>query len=127
MTPEIMADYPFDHAGEGETSLMLALCPEVVDMKRRSKKQWYTRSAAKASRETGERGRDLILAHMRKVLVSSEFDILSSGCLGLAFRTSNSKAPLESVIGSPVVLLIPTFAQAGSSREANVGIGPLAG
>ena len=48
---------------------MLALCPEVVDMKRRSKKQWYARSAAKASRKTGERGRDLILAHMRKVLV----------------------------------------------------------
>jgi creatinine amidohydrolase/Fe(II)-dependent formamide hydrolase-like protein len=68
MTPEIMAVYPFDHAGEGETSLMLALCPEAVDMKRRSRKQWYTETAAKASRETGERGRDLILAHMRKVL-----------------------------------------------------------
>lgn len=70
MTPEIMAKYPFDHAGEGETSLMLALCPEAVDMKRRSKKRWYSRSAAKASRKTGERGRDLILAHMRQVLAT---------------------------------------------------------
>jgi creatinine amidohydrolase len=34
MTPEIIAQYPFDHAGEGETSLMLALCPEAVDMTR---------------------------------------------------------------------------------------------
>ncbi len=68
MTPEIIAAYPFDHAGEGETSLMLALCPEAVEMKRRSARKWYTRSAAKATRETGERGRDLILAHMRGVL-----------------------------------------------------------
>jgi creatinine amidohydrolase len=68
MTLEIIAQYPFDHAGEGETSLMLALCPEAVDMKRRSKKQWYAKTAAKASRTTGERGRDLILAHMREVL-----------------------------------------------------------
>jgi len=70
MSPEIMAEYPFDHAGEGETSLMLALCPEAVDMKRRSKKRWYSRGAVKASRATGERGRDLILAHMRRVLAS---------------------------------------------------------
>ncbi|HET7716640.1 MAG TPA: creatininase family protein [Bauldia sp.] len=68
MTPEIIAEYPFDHAGEGETSLMLALCPEAVDMKRLSKKRWYTGTAAKASRATGERGRDLILTHMRRML-----------------------------------------------------------
>ena len=32
MSPEILAQYPFDHAGQGETSLMMALCPEAVDM-----------------------------------------------------------------------------------------------
>ena len=48
---------------------MLAPCPEVVDIKRRSKKIWYARSAARRHADTGERGRDLILAHMRKVLV----------------------------------------------------------
>lgn len=68
MTPEIIAEYPFDHAGEGETSLMLALCPEAVDMKRHSAKTWYTKTAKKASAKTGARGRDLILAHMRQVL-----------------------------------------------------------
>jgi creatinine amidohydrolase len=68
MTEEIIANYPFDHAGEGETSLMMAMCPEAVDMARLSDKQWYVGSAASASRITGERGRDLILAHMRKVL-----------------------------------------------------------
>lgn len=68
MTPEITAEYPFDHAGEGETSLMLSLYPEAVDMKRLSAKTWYTKTAKRASRETGDRGRDLILARMRTVL-----------------------------------------------------------
>jgi creatinine amidohydrolase/Fe(II)-dependent formamide hydrolase-like protein len=68
MTPEIIESYPFDHAGEGETSLMLALCPEAVDMARLDETKWYTRSAATASAEAGARGRDLILAHLRKVL-----------------------------------------------------------
>jgi creatinine amidohydrolase len=68
MTPEIIKQYPFDHAGQGETSLMLALCPEAVDMQRLSDKTWYTRDANEASAELGARGRDLILAHMRKVL-----------------------------------------------------------
>jgi creatinine amidohydrolase/Fe(II)-dependent formamide hydrolase-like protein len=68
MTPEIIAQYPFDHAGEGETSLMMALCPAAVDMTRFSAEKWYSRSAAKASAALGEKGRDLILAHMREVL-----------------------------------------------------------
>lgn len=47
---------------------MLAMCPEAVDMKELSPARWYTESAARASVETGERGRDLILAHMRRAL-----------------------------------------------------------
>jgi len=69
MTPEIIRQFPFDHAGQGETSLMLALCPEAVDMKRHAPDKWYTQSAREASTELGMRGRDLILAHMRSVLV----------------------------------------------------------
>ena len=68
MTRETMGEYPFDHAGEGETSLMLATCPDAVDMDRISEERWYTKSARNASAATGARGRDLILAHMRKVL-----------------------------------------------------------
>jgi len=68
MTPEIIRQFPFDHAGQGETSLMLALCPEAVDMKRHAPDRWYTQSAREASAELGMRGRDLILAHMRSVL-----------------------------------------------------------
>jgi creatinine amidohydrolase len=68
MTPEIIAQYPFDHAGQGETSLMMALCPEAVDMQRFDSGKWYTRSAEQASVELGVKGRDLILAHLRNVL-----------------------------------------------------------
>jgi creatinine amidohydrolase/Fe(II)-dependent formamide hydrolase-like protein len=68
MTPEIIRQYPFDHAGQGETSLMLALAPEAVDMQLLSGKTWYTRDAKEASAKLGRRGRDLILAHMRKIL-----------------------------------------------------------
>ncbi|MGB8315873.1 MAG: creatininase family protein [Aestuariivirga sp.] len=63
-----IADYPFDHAGKGETSLMLALCPTSVDMEQISDAAWYTRDAAEATVELGRQGRDLILAHMREVL-----------------------------------------------------------
>jgi creatinine amidohydrolase/Fe(II)-dependent formamide hydrolase-like protein len=63
-----IAAYPFDHAGEGETSLMLAMCPQAVRMDRLADGPWYTASAARASADTGARGRDLVLAHMRRVL-----------------------------------------------------------
>lgn len=69
MTSEIMAEYPFDHAGAGETSLMMALCPEAVDMGRfGDNKGWYTASAKDASATLGERGRDAILARLRELL-----------------------------------------------------------
>ena len=68
MTKDTIAQYPFDHAGEGETALMMAMCPEAVDMARHSDEHWYTETAARATSETGARGRELILAHLRKVL-----------------------------------------------------------
>lgn len=68
MTKEIIAQYPFDHAGIGETSLMMALCPEAVDMSRLNKEEWYSLSAEGASKDIGERGVSLILDHMRAVL-----------------------------------------------------------
>lgn len=69
MTPQIMAEYPFDHAGVGETSLMMALCPEAVDMGRVSDNTgWYTATAPDASVEFGQRARDLILGRLRELL-----------------------------------------------------------
>lgn len=68
LNAEAIGTYPFDHAGEGETSLMLSMCPAAVDMAAIDAARWYTASAARATRETGDRGRDLILAQIRKVL-----------------------------------------------------------
>ena len=68
MPASAMEGYPFDHAGRGETSLLMALLPEVVDKSRISEDQWYSRSAREASPELGIKGRDRILAHLRKAL-----------------------------------------------------------
>ncbi|MDB5541288.1 MAG: creatinine amidohydrolase [Devosia sp.] len=68
MPPEIIGKYPFDHAGIGETSLMLALCPEAVEMARLSDEKWYTRSARNASAELGWKGVAMIEQHVRAVL-----------------------------------------------------------
>ena len=68
MDAKVLAEYPFDHAGEGETSLMMSLCPDTVDMSLYDKSQWFVESAAKASKATGDHGVELILDHMRRVL-----------------------------------------------------------
>ena len=68
MTPGAMEGYPYDHAGKGETSLMMALFPDAVDLSRLSDEKWYVRSAKDASLEFGARGRDRILAHLRVAL-----------------------------------------------------------
>jgi creatinine amidohydrolase len=70
MSPEVLESYPFDHAGNGETSLLMALSPEGVDLSRLSEDRWYTRSAKGASAELGRAGCDLILASLRRALGS---------------------------------------------------------
>ena len=61
--------YIFDHAGEGETSLMLALAPSTVDMAAcEVNDTWYTATAQRATAATGEAGVAIMLAHLRRVL-----------------------------------------------------------
>lgn len=68
MDGDIIDQFPFDHAAQGETSLMMALCPDTVAMDRHSDEQWYAASAVAASAELGEQGVQMILAHLRRVL-----------------------------------------------------------
>jgi creatinine amidohydrolase/Fe(II)-dependent formamide hydrolase-like protein len=68
MSPEIIEGYPFDHAGKGETSLLMALAPEGVELARVADDKWYARSAREASAEFGANGRDRIVARLRKTL-----------------------------------------------------------
>lgn len=61
--------YPFDHAGEGETGLMLALAPETVDLgKLADNRSWYTETAPRATAARGEEGVALIMEHLRRVI-----------------------------------------------------------
>ena len=68
MAPEAMEGYPFDHAGQGETSLMMAMFPQAVDAPRLDEAKWYAKSAANASAELGVAGVDRILDHLRQVV-----------------------------------------------------------
>jgi creatinine amidohydrolase len=48
----------------------MALLPEGVDQSRILSDKWYSRSARDASAELGMKGRDRILAHLRKELMA---------------------------------------------------------
>lgn len=63
------ADFPFDHAGVGETALMMALAPGTVDMARVGDGgHWYTETAPQATAAMGERGVAIALAHLHQCL-----------------------------------------------------------
>ena len=68
MSAEAQSQFPIDHAGEQETSLMMAFCPEGVDMTRFTEGQWYAEGAKKASLEYGNRAKEIILRDMKKVM-----------------------------------------------------------
>ena len=69
MPPEVAQHFPFDHAGEGETALMLALAPETVEPARMAENTtWYTQTAPRATKAQGEAGVAVILKHLRALL-----------------------------------------------------------
>lgn len=63
------AEFPFDHAGVGETSLMLALAPETVAMGRVDDGgHWYVAGAEAATADAGERGVAIALTHLAQCM-----------------------------------------------------------
>lgn len=61
------ADFPFDHAGMGETALMQAVVPESVAMEQAGLgDHWYTETAPQASAAMGEHGVAIALAHLER-------------------------------------------------------------
>lgn len=63
------ADFPFDHAGRGETALMQALAPQTVALAQAGQgDHWYTETAGQATAAMGEAGVQIALAHLRGVL-----------------------------------------------------------
>jgi creatinine amidohydrolase len=74
MDDEIISQYSFDHAGIGETSLMMELAPETVDMDRLDTSKWYLESAREANREFGAKGAAMVLERMRRILTESRLE-----------------------------------------------------
>lgn len=71
MHPEVQEATGYDHAGEYETSLMMATAPEAVEMKRLKDGQqpWYVREANKATLETGKKMVRMILDNLKNTIV----------------------------------------------------------
>jgi creatinine amidohydrolase len=61
-------EFPIDHAGKQESSLMMAFCPDGIDMGRFSGEKWYAREATNATLEYGLKAKATILDGMREVL-----------------------------------------------------------
>lgn len=65
MDADIIAQYDFDHAGIGETSLLMALDPAAVDMAKLKTEKWYLKSAANASAKHGQKAVAMIVKRLR--------------------------------------------------------------
>ncbi|TGT58520.1 creatininase family protein, partial [Mesorhizobium sp. M2E.F.Ca.ET.166.01.1.1] len=69
MSAPMNGQYPFEQAGIGETSVMLALWPEAVEAGRfGGNASWCRASASEASAELGRKGVAMILEHLRALL-----------------------------------------------------------
>jgi len=67
MSPRAQEQTGYDHAGEFETSLLMALCPDAVDVSKLAPGQpWYVESAQNASLQLGEKMLQLILQDLRQ-------------------------------------------------------------
>ncbi len=69
--PCLQSVWKDDHAGLTETSLMMAFCPEGVDMTK-ERKQWYAKAADDANIEYGMRIKADIMHELRKALDSKD-------------------------------------------------------
>ena len=65
---EIQKEFPIDHTGKQEISLMMAFCPEGVDMERYKDDKWYSRSAKDANLKYGNAAKEEILKSIKAIL-----------------------------------------------------------
>jgi creatinine amidohydrolase/Fe(II)-dependent formamide hydrolase-like protein len=68
MSVEAQAAFPIDHAGEQETSLMMAFAPDGVDMKRFREGNWYADGAKKANMDYAMKAKEITLRDMKKAM-----------------------------------------------------------
>jgi creatinine amidohydrolase len=65
---EIQKAFPIDHTGKQEISLMMAFCPEGVDMDKYKDDKWYSRSAKDANIKYGNAAKEEILKSIKAIL-----------------------------------------------------------
>jgi creatinine amidohydrolase len=70
MCAEAQAQWPIDHAGEQETSLMMAFCPDGINMSLYDNKYWYAQHAPKANMVYANNAKTFILAELKNRLSS---------------------------------------------------------
>ena len=68
MDEQAQKQFPIDHAGKQETALMMAFCPQGVDMKRFTDAKWFAKQAVHADMDYAEKAKLAILDGLRKVL-----------------------------------------------------------
>jgi len=66
LSAEAQRQWPIDHAGKEETSLMMAFCPSGVDMKRYDGKQWYAKSSLEANIDYANKAKKFILNDLKE-------------------------------------------------------------
>lgn len=71
MDEGICAKYPIDHAGKGETSLMMAARPDAVSMAEHDPQFWFSSTAVEATPELGEEMIAKTVASMKRILTGS--------------------------------------------------------
>ena len=68
LDPDIQKEFPIDHTGKQEMSLMMAFCPEGVNMDKNKEGKWYSRSAIEASLSYGNAAKEKILRSVKDIL-----------------------------------------------------------
>lgn len=70
MSTEVQNTTGYDHAGKFESSLLMALYPEAVDLSRLGDKyHWFTVNAAEANTELGNKMAELSVEYLKKAIV----------------------------------------------------------
>lgn len=70
MTAEVQSATGYDHAGKYETSLLMHLCPQAVDLNRlKDRPHWYTDSAREASDALGKQMANLTVESLKNRIV----------------------------------------------------------
>jgi creatinine amidohydrolase/Fe(II)-dependent formamide hydrolase-like protein len=68
----IQKEFPIDHTGKQEISLMMAFCPDGVDMDKFKADKWYSRSAKEANLAYGNAAKEKILKSVRSILTGDD-------------------------------------------------------